>query len=128
MKKLLFIMVTGLLIIMLSGCITTGYSYAKNPNIVHKWDATIVSVEKQNIYNSTGAAWVGPLAKVEAVGLKVTLITDDGQHITEVQPQNQNYTFNAGQHVIYIVDYGRVWAQPVDYPLPPDFKTAPPSK
>ena len=128
MKKYVPIVVAGILMITLSGCITTGYSYAKNPNIVHKWDATITSVEKQNIYNSTGAAWVGPLAKVEAVGLKVSLVTDDGQHVTEVQPQNSNYTLTAGEHVIYIVDYGRIWAQPINYPLPPDFTAHPSSK
>lgn len=128
MKKYLSIMALGTLVAMFSGCTTVGYSYAKDPNIVRKWDATIITVEKQNIHNSNGAFWVGALAKVEAVGLKVTLVTDDGQRVTEVQPQNKNYTLTAGEHVIYIVDYGRVWAQPVNYPLPPDFNTASPPR
>lgn len=111
----------------LSGCITVGYSYAKNPNLVKAWKATIVSIEDQNIYNSAGAFWVGPLATVESVGQKVTFIAEDGSKATIVQPKNAHYTLTAGEQVLYIVDQGHVWVQPVDYPLPPDFTTSPPA-
>lgn len=84
MKRYLTLVPAVIQMLALAGCVTTGYSYARNPSIVHKWNATVTSVSKVNIYNSMGAEWVGPLAKVEAVGLKVSLITDDGQHVTEV--------------------------------------------
>lgn len=113
------------LICALSGCVTVGYSYAKDPNLVKKWNATIVSIEDQNIYNSTGAAWVGPLATVESVGQKVEFVTEAGEKVSIVQPKVKEYTLTAGEHIVYIVDRGHVWVQPVDYPLPPDFAAAP---
>jgi len=111
----------------LSGCITVGYSYAKDPNVVKAWKATIVSIEDQNIYNSAGAFWVGPLATVESVGQKVTFVAEDGSKATIVQPKNAHYTLTVGEHVLYVVDQGHVWVQPVDYPLPPDFTTSLPA-
>ena len=75
----------------------------------------------QNIYNSAGAFWVGPLATVESVGQKVTFVAEDGSKATIVQPKNAHYTLTVGEHVLYVVDQGHVWVQPVDYPLPPDF-------
>ena len=113
------------LILTLSGCITVGYSYAKDPNATKTWKATIVSIEDQNIYNAAGAFWVGPLATVESVGQKVTFIAEDGSKATIVQPKNAHYTLTAGEQVIYVVDQGHVWVQPVDYPLPSDFTTTP---
>ncbi|HVA55822.1 MAG TPA: hypothetical protein VNI53_08545 [Gammaproteobacteria bacterium] len=113
--------------LILCGCITVGYSYAKNPNMVKKWNATIISIEDQNIYNSAGAFWVGPLATVESVGQKVAIVAEDGSKITIVQPKNAHYTLTAGEHVLYVVDQGHVWVQPVDYPLPLDFTTPQPA-
>lgn len=114
----------------IAGCATpVGYSYAKDPNMVKKWDATIISIQDQNIYNSTGAAWVGSLATVESVGQKVEIVAADGSKASIIQPKSDKYTLSAGEHVYYIVDQGRVWVQPTDYPLPPDLNTpAQPSK
>ena len=114
-----------LISVILSACVTVGYSYAKDPTAVKKWNATIVSIEDQNIYDSTGAMWVGPLATVNSVGQKVKFVTDSGETVSIVQPKSNKYTLTAGQHVIYIVDQGHVWVQPTDYPLPADFNTQP---
>ena len=123
MKRLLFFAGVLVLTPALTGCITVGYSYAKDPNMVRKWNATIISIEDQNIYNSTGAFWVGPLATVESVGQKIKFVTDGGETVIIVQPKSAHYTLTAGEHVVYIVDQGHVWVQPIDYPLPSDFIT-----
>ena len=114
-------LVAGLILsFAVSGCMTVGYSYARDPNMIRKWNGTVISVDEQNIYNATGVALVGPLAPVEAKGLKVAMVLEDGEHVTIIQPQNPHYTLKAGEQIVYIVDQGRVWAQPVDYPLPTD--------
>ena len=109
-----------LLVFLLSACVTVGYSYARDPNAHQAWHGTVIAVEDQNIYNSEGASWVGTLAKVEAVGLKVSMVMDDGEKLTIVQPKDPSYTLHVGDHIYYIADKGRVWAQPDTLPLPPD--------
>lgn len=123
--------VVGLaLLISLGGCTTVGYHHAKDPNKVQKWNVTVTDVSPQNIYNALGASWVGSLAKVESVGLRVSFITDRGEKVEIVQPadngflhlsQVRRFELRAGQSAIYIVDRGQVWVQPTDYPLPPEF-------
>lgn len=120
------VLVGGALLALLTGCMTTGYHHAKDPNMVKKWDVTVISVEPQNIYNSVGVALVGPLASVDSKGWKVSFIADGEKAKTEiVQPSTDRYELHPGQKAIYIVSRGSVWVQPTDYPLPPEFFTAP---
>ena len=112
----------------LSGCMTVGYSTAKDPNMVHKWPITIVGIEQQNIYNAMGVSLVGPFASVEHVGQKITFIDPTGKQVTIVQPLSNRYELKPGQRAVYIVDRGQVWVQPTDYPLPPEFAAAPTTK
>ena len=109
----------------LSGCMTIGYSTAKDPNMVKKFDVTIVEIQPQNIYNAVGVALVGPLASVEHVGEKVTFIDSAGAKVTIVQPKSNLYELHPADKAVYIVDRGQVWIQPKDYPLPPEFNVAP---
>lgn len=111
----------------LSGCMTTGYSTAKDPNMVRKFDVTIIEIEPQNIYNSLGVSLVGPLASVEHVGEKVTFIDSTGAKVTIVQPKSNLYELHPAQKAVFIVARGQTWVQPTDYPLPPEFNTAPTS-
>jgi len=120
------------LLISFGGCTTTGYNYAKNPNMVKKWDVTVTSTEPQNIYNTLGASLVGPLASVNAVGVRVKFITKErGEKVEIVQPADNGFLhldkisqFNlrAGEDGVYIVDRGQVWVQPMDFPMPHDFE------
>ena len=121
------------LLISLDGCMTTGYNHQKDPNLVRKWNATVTSVASQNIYNSLGVSLVGPLASVDAVGLRVSFITDKGEKVEIVQPadngflhlsQVRRFELKAGQSAVFLVDRGQVWVQPTDYPLPPEFTSA----
>ena len=121
MHRLAHVIMGLILAVAVSGCMTVGYSYARDPNMIRKWNGTVVSVDVQNIYNATGVALIGPLAPVEAKGLKVSMVLEDGENVTIIQPQNPHYTLKAGEQIVYIADQGRVWAQPVDYPLPTDF-------
>jgi len=120
------------LLISLDGCTTTGYHHAKDPNLVKKWNVTVTSVAPQNIYNTLGASLVGPLASVDAIGVRVSFITDKGEKLEIVQPadngflhlsQVQRFNLKAGQSGVYLVDRGQVWVQPTDYPLPAEFAT-----
>ena len=111
-------------LLLVSGCMTVGYHYAKDPNMVRKWDVTVVSVESQNIYNSTGVFWVGPFASVEAKGWRVTFLDETSHKVTIVQPSSNRYELRPGQRAVYVVDRGQVWVQPTDFPLPSDFGEA----
>lgn len=111
----------------LSGCMTIGYSTAKDPNLVKKWDVTIIEIEPQNIYNATGVFWVGPFASVEHKGQKITFMDSTGVKVTIVQPTSNRYELHPTEKAVYIVDRGQVWVQPSDYPLPPEFNAASPS-
>ena len=103
-----FAFVFVLISVSLTACVTVGYSYAKDPSAQIAWHGTVTAVEDKNIYNAMGASWVGPLAKVETVGLKVSLVLDDGEKVTIVQPKDPTYTLHVGEHVSYIVDKGHV--------------------
>lgn len=119
-KKSIALIIT----LFLAACMTTGYHYAKDPHMVKKWDVTVISVKPQNIYNSVGVALVGPLASVEAKGWQVTFRADGEQrNVTIVQPSSDQYTLQAGQRAVYIIAGGRVWVQPTNYPLPPEFSS-----
>lgn len=107
-----------LLAVLLSACVTVGYSYARDPSAHEAFHGTVTAVDNQNIYSAAGAAWVGALAKVEAVGLKVSMVMDDGEKVTVVQPKDPSYALHVGDHIYYIADKGRVWAQPDNLPLP----------
>src|SRR5271169_5302755 len=103
----------------LSGCMTTGYSTAKDPNLVKKWNVTIIEIEPQNIYNSLGVSLLGPFAAVEHVGEKITFLDPTGAQVTIVQPKSNHYQLHPGDEAVYIMDRGQVWVQPTNYPLPP---------
>lgn len=131
-QRVLSAVVGLVLLISLDGCTTTGYHHANNPNLVKKWNVTVTEVSPQNIYNSMGASLVGALAKVEAVGHRVSFITDKGEKVEIVQPADngflhlsevKRFELKAGQSGIYIVDRGQVWVQPTDFPLPAEFAT-----
>jgi hypothetical protein len=101
---------------------TVGYSSAKDPAMVRKWTVTITAIEPVNVYNALGASLVGPLARVEHKGERVTFIDDEtGSIYTIVEPPSSHYALKAGDRAVYIVDRGQVWLQPVGYPLPPEF-------
>lgn len=121
MNSLCKLLLIGLGIFLVSGCTTIGYSRAVNPNLLAYYPVTVISVSKQNIYNATGAAWVGSLASVDAVGVRVDFIDAAGKQYSIVQPQNPKYQLKPGEPALEVADYGRVWVQPVDYPLPPEF-------
>ena len=110
-------------ILAVAGCATVGYSYAKNPNMVKKWNGTVISAKKRNIYD--GRCWsLNPLpftCPVESVGVAVKVVLSDGQKVQIVQPKSTHYAVKPNERVYYIVDQGRVWVQPMNYPLPPDF-------
>jgi hypothetical protein len=116
----------GMVLASLAGCMTTGYSTAKDPDMVRRFDVTIVEIEPQNIYNATAVFWLGPFASVEHKGQKITFIDAIGEKQTIVQPMSSLYELKAGQPAVYVVDRGEVWVQPTDYPLPAEFNTAPP--
>jgi hypothetical protein len=106
----------------LVGCQTVGYSSARDPTLVRKWQVTITEVESNYcIYNALGASLVGPLAPCEHRGQRVTFTDDAGAKASIVQPTPSRYQLKAGDHAVYIVDRGQVWVQPTDYPLPPEF-------
>jgi len=115
-------------VLLLSACVTVGYSYARDPNAHKAFHGTVIAVEDQNIYNAEGASWVGALAKVEAVGLKVSMMMDDGEKVTVVQPKDPSYTLQVGEHIYYVADKGRVWAQPDTLPLPAGVTVVPGAK
>ena len=75
MKGLCRIAAIALISVLSAACMTTGYSYAKDPKVVGKWDVTITKIEPQNIYNSLGVVLVGPFASVESHGQRITFIT-----------------------------------------------------
>lgn len=102
----------------LAGCMTTGYTYVKDPTIHRAFPATIVSIEDQNIYNATGVAWVGPLAKVESVGWRLQVVLQTGQKLEFVQPRSADYALTAGEAVNVIENRGQIYAQPATLPLP----------
>ncbi|MGA9853406.1 MAG: hypothetical protein WBR15_10825 [Gammaproteobacteria bacterium] len=119
------ILLLSALLLTLTGCMTTGFTYVKDPSVQKAWPATVVSVENQKIYNSTGVALVGPLASVEAVGWKVAIVTSDGQHSTFVQPKDPRYTLSAGEAVYLVEDAGRIYAQPQSLALPAGIQLQP---
>lgn len=131
-RQRVLVAVAGLaLLISFGGCTTTGYNYARDPHMVHKWNVTVTEVTPQNIYNALGASLVGPLASVESVGLRVSFITaEKGEKVEIVQPadngflhlaEDKRFNLKAGQNAVYIIDRGQVWVQPTDFPLPADF-------
>ncbi len=106
------------------GCVSEGYSYAKDPNIVRKWDVIITDIEPREILNTTAVFWVGPFENDEKRGLKISFKeAGDGIKMTIVQPSSRHYKLQVGQRAVYIADKGQVWIQPTDYPLPSDFAT-----
>ena len=109
-----------------SGCATTSFSYAKDGSVVKKFAGTVISVNDRNIYGSL--CWsLNPLpftCPVESVGLAVKLVLSTGETFEIVQPKSTRYTLKANDRVYYIVDRGRVWAQPIDYPLPAELAAA----
>lgn len=120
-------------ILILSGCTTTGYHHATDPNLVKKWDVTVTQVSPQKIYNAMGASLVGALASVDAVGLRVAFITSDGEKVEIVQPSDNSFLhfsevkrfeLKAGQPAVYLVVRGQVWVQPTDFPLPAEFSAS----
>jgi hypothetical protein len=98
----------------LCGCMTIGYSTARDPNTVKKFDVTIIEIEPQNIYNATGVFWVGPFASVEHKGQKITFLDSTGVKVSIVQPISNLYELHAAEKAVYIVDRGQVWIQPAD--------------
>lgn len=69
---------------------------------------------------------VGPFASVEHKGQKISFIASGSdKEIVIVQPISDRYVLQPGQKAVYIAARGQVWVQPTDYPLPPEFNTAP---
>jgi len=111
--------IIAVLFLSLSGCMTVGYHYAKDPLMVAKYDVTVLSIKPQKIRSSVGVALVGPLAKVNAIGWKVKFVDAAGKTFDIVQPRSDQYEITVGQQAYYVINRGQVWVQPKDYPLPP---------
>ena len=109
-----------------AGCMTVGYSYAKDPKVIGNWEVTITKLEPQNIYNAAGVFWVGPFAKVESRGQRIGILDATGKSAEIVQPLSDRYELHVGEKARYIANRGQVWVQPLDYPLPPEFGIQPP--
>ena len=107
------------------GCVSEGYSFARDSKLVGKWDVIITEIEFREIINTTDVFWVGPFESDERRGLKITFREiDDGKKTTIIQPSSRHYHLQVGQRAVYIADQGQVWIQPTDYPLPTDFTAA----
>ena len=107
------------------GCVSEGYSFAIDSNIVRKWDVIITDIEFREIINTPEVFWVGPFESGERRGLKITFREiDDGKTTSIIQPLSWDYHLQVGQRAAYIADRGQVWIQPTDYPLPSDFSAA----
>lgn len=104
------------LVLLLAGCANVGYSYMKDPNKKGDWPGSVVSVDIVNIYNGAAYSWIGPLAPVEAKGVKLELILDNGEKIEVVQPPNPDYTLTAGERITLHEAAGRIWAEPLKTP------------
>lgn len=120
-QRVLFFIFGMLPLVFISGCMTVGYSTARDPNMVRKFDVTIIEIEPQNIYNALGASLVGPFASVEHKGQKITFMDATGTKVSIVQPISDRYVLHPTEQAVYIVDRGQIWIQPKDYPLPPEF-------
>jgi hypothetical protein len=106
---------------LLAGCmVPVSYSYAKNPNVISAWHGTVLSVHKSGIYNPTAAEWVGTLGGPAAKAVRVKVILDNGLHENILQAPNPSYTLHKNEPILYVLDAGRVWVQPANYPLAPN--------
>ena len=120
-NSIVLLVTSVLLAVVQSGCMTVGYSYAKDPKRVSATPITITHIQPQNIYNSAGVYWVGPFAKVESRGQEITVVEANGKSTKLVQPLSDKYELRVGQEAVCIINRGQIWVQPTDYPLPPEF-------
>lgn len=87
--------------------------------IVAKWEYTVWNVEPEEMCNPGG------ITLAPSRGQRVKLINDTGTVREIVQAVPDRYELRRGQHVFLVADHGRLWVQPVDYPLPLELRTLP---
>lgn len=97
-------------------CIETS---ARETEVVAKWEFTIWKIEPEEVCNPAG------ITLSPSRGERVKLINSTGAVREIVQPVPDRYELRRGQHVFLVADHGRLWVQPVDYPLPLELRTLP---
>jgi hypothetical protein len=107
------------LLISLTGCMTVGNTMPANINQIQKWDVTIIKIQPVTVYNTP--IWIFG----HHIGQKITYIFSTGEQQTIVQPKSNSFELKAAQKAVLIVNQGQMWVQPTDYPLPPEFNSAP---
>jgi hypothetical protein len=98
-------------------CIETS---ARDPQAVAKWEMTIEKIEPQDVCNPKG------ITLTPSRGQRVSVINATGR-LEIVQPVPEQYHLHVGQQVLLVADHGRLWVQPIDYPLPPELRSLPAS-
>jgi len=99
-------------------CIETS---ARDPQAVAKWEVTIEKIEPQDLCNPNG------ITLVPTRGERVTVISPTGSRREIAQAVPDQYHLHVGQQVFLVADRGRLWVQPLDYPLPPELRSLPAS-
>jgi hypothetical protein len=87
--------------------------------MVAKWEFTIWNIEPEEVCNPAG------ITLAPSRGERVKLINSTGTVREIVQAVPDRYELRRGQHVFLVADHGRLWVQPVDYPLPLELRTLP---
>jgi hypothetical protein len=89
--------------------------------LVAKWEERIEKIEPQYICSPSGMTYA------PSRGERVTLTNSTGNRTEIVQAVPDQYQLQVGQRALLVADHGRLWVQPVDYPLPPELRTLPAS-
>jgi len=87
--------------------------------LVAKWEYTIWIIEPEEVCNPAG------IRLTPSRGERVKLINSTGTVREIVQAVPDRYELRRGQRVFLVADHGRLWVQPVDYPLPLELTTLP---
>ena len=97
-------------------CIETS---PRETDLVGRWEFTIWNIEPEEVCNPAG------ITLTPSRGQRVKLINSTGTVREIVQAVPDRYELRRGQPVFLIADHGRLWVQPVDYPLPLELTTLP---
>ena len=113
--------IVGLSILTLAGCTTTCMETSAPSQLVGKWEKTIEKIEPQDVCSPSGINYA------PSRGQRVRVTSSTGSHTEIVQPMPDHYQLTVGERVLLVADHGRLWVQPIDYPLPPELRTLPAS-
>jgi hypothetical protein len=87
--------------------------------VIAKWEMTIQKIAPQYVCNPAG------ITLAPSRGERVSVTDSTGSRREIVQAVPDQYQPHAGEHVLLVADHGRLWVQPVDFPLPPELRTLP---